>query len=47
MSKDISKAAGSLAAEGLAAEHLAAESLAAEAPLVSVAIPVYNVRRYL
>ncbi|MBQ8329626.1 MAG: glycosyltransferase family 2 protein [Lachnospiraceae bacterium] len=47
MSKDISKAAGSLAAEGLAAEHLAAGSLAAEAPLVSVVIPVYNVRRYL
>ena len=47
MSKDISKAAGSLVAEGLAAEHLAAGNLVAEAPLVSVVIPVYNVRRYL
>ena len=40
-------AAEGAALEQLAAEGLAPEGAAAEAPLVSVAIPVYNVRRYL
>ena len=40
-------AAEGAAPEQLAAEGLAPEGAAAEAPLVSVAIPVYNVRRYL